>query len=174
MAQQNCSPNVLPSHTRPGGRDSLRLGIQMERLLAAVPQHSPLRFCPSGLHSIPKPFSFQHGLNGLVSCPLTSPYQYSLTSQFCYLENCCFLPRKTECQHYKTSSYKDLWTSANCCSPSIPLLSGFQVGTLCPSPQTSDFTLLRLLFQSSIQLLLWNPAKILHFAPIQAINLLIY
>lgn len=42
MAQQNCSPNVLPLHTGPGGRDSLRLGIQMERLLAAVPQHSPL------------------------------------------------------------------------------------------------------------------------------------
>lgn len=163
MVQQNCSLNVFFSYIRLGGRDLLRLGIQMERLLVAVFQYSLLRFCFFGFYFILKSFFFQYGFNGLVFCFLTFFYQYFFISQFCYLENCCFLFRKIECQYYKISFYKDLWIFVNCCSFSILLLLGFQVGILCFFFQILDFILLRLLFQSFIQFLLWNFVKILYF-----------
>ena len=167
IAQQKCSVKEFPLHTQPGCHDSVSLGVQVVHLLAQA-----LWVYPAGLCSIPShscPFS----MTVVTQCAVFQCVLISILlplKQFYNLESCCFRPTETESRIFKphlARLYRLLTTAV------FPAFRCYHVSmftVLLLSDLTfhlADITL----FQSVIQLLLWNSTGILYFAPIQAISL---
>lgn len=167
IAQQKCSPKELPLHTEPGCHDSVSLGVQVAHLLAQA-----LWVYPAGLCSIPShshPFSMNVvTLCAFFQCVLISVLL--LINQLCNLESCCFRPTETESRILKAHLPRLYWLLTTAV---FPALHCYRVSTFTV-PLLSDLTFHLAditVFQSVIQLLLWNSTRILYFAPIQAISL---
>lgn len=94
---------------------------------------------------------------------LVGPWPLSVLSSNVSLEAVISCPEKQTAGIIKPCLAR-IYTSANCCFPSTPLLSCFHVCTRCPTPQTSDLADL-VLVQSSIQLVLWNSVRIFFSHP---------
>ena len=167
IAQQKCSLKELPLHTEPGCHDSVSLGVQVAHLLAQA-----LWVYPAGLCSIPShshPFSMTVvTLCAFFQCVLISVLL--LINQLYNLESCCFRPTETESRILKPHLPRLYWLLTTAVFPALRCyrVSTFTVPLLSdPTFHLADITL----FQSVIQLLLWNSTRILYFAPIQAISL---